>query len=206
MSPHECNCVKPASSDCSGSFLQWYTRAQNKMRRPYLLLKDILKCSLLVFGVWILYILKLNYTAEECDMKQMRYVDPDYIKRAQKFAQHVLQEECRPRFVKKSMAQLFQHRYTTDLPPFVEKAPEVNAVEYQYDPPFGFRKFSNKVQKLLEILPERDFPEHLKVKSCRRCVVIGRSGILQGLELGHALNQFDVVIRPFPPSVLSLLS
>lgn len=38
------------------------------------------RCTLLVFGVWILYILKLNYTTEECDMKKMHYVDPDRVK------------------------------------------------------------------------------------------------------------------------------
>ncbi|KAB1256889.1 Lactosylceramide alpha-2; 3-sialyltransferase [Camelus dromedarius] len=192
--PSEYNCVK-LRSDCSRPSLQWYTRAQNKMRRPSLLLKDILKCTLLVFGVWILYILKLNYTTEECDMKKMHYVDPDRIKRAQKYAQQVLQRECRPHFAKRSMAQLFGPRYSTDLPPFVRKGPKGTEAEYKYDPPFGFRKFSSKVQTLLEILPEHDFPEHLKAKSCRRCVVIGSGGILHGLELGHALNQFDVVIR-----------
>ncbi|KAF6321793.1 ST3 beta-galactoside alpha-2,3-sialyltransferase 5 [Rhinolophus ferrumequinum] len=152
--PRDYRCVK-LRSDCSRPSLQWYTRAQNKMRRPSLLLKDIFKCMLLVFGVWILYILKLNYTTEECDMKKVHYVDPDRVK----------------------------------------KTPKVNEAEYKYDPPFGFRKFSSKVQTLLELLPEHDFPEHLKAKSCRRCVVIGSGGILHGLALGHALNQFDVVIR-----------
>ena len=39
------------------------------------------RCTLLVFGVWILfYILKLNHTTEECDMKRMPFVDPDRIK------------------------------------------------------------------------------------------------------------------------------
>nr|KAF6449012.1 ST3 beta-galactoside alpha-2,3-sialyltransferase 5 [Rousettus aegyptiacus] len=143
-------------SDCSRSSLQWYTQAQNKMRRPSLLLKVIFKYMLPVFGVCIiLYIIKLNYTTEECDMKKVPYVDPDRIK----------------------------------------KAPRVNEAEYKYDPPFGFRQFSSKVQTLLEVLPEHDFPEHLKTKSCRRCVVIGSGGILHGLGLGHALNQFDVVIR-----------
>ncbi|KAF3826599.1 hypothetical protein GH733_009124 [Mirounga leonina] len=172
------------------------------MRRPNLLIKDILKCTLLVFGVWILYILKLNYTTEECDMKKMHYVDPDRVKldvisfqRAQKYAQQVLQKECRPKFAKKSMARLFEHRYSPDLPPFVKEAPKVNEAEYKYNPPFGFRQFSSQVQTLLEILPEHDLPEHLRAKSCRRCVVIGSGGILHGLVLGHALNQFDVVIR-----------
>ncbi|XP_058406759.1 lactosylceramide alpha-2,3-sialyltransferase isoform X2 [Diceros bicornis minor] len=192
--PSEYNCVK-LRSDCSRPPLQWYTRAQNKMRRPNLLIKDILKCTLLVFGVWILYILKLNYTTEECDMKKMHYVDPDRVKRAQKYAQHVLQKECRPKFAKQSMARLFEHRYSMDLPPFVKKVPQVDDAVYKYDPPFGFREFSSKVQTLLEILPEHDFPEHLKAKSCRRCVVIGSGGVLHGLELGQALNQYDVVIR-----------
>lgn len=93
------------------------------------------------------------------------------------------------------MVQLFRLRYTSDLPPFVTKAPAGSEAEYKYDPPFGFRTFSEKVQTLLELLPEHDFPAHLKAKSCRRCVVIGSGGILHGLELGQALNQFDVVIR-----------
>uniref|UniRef100_A0A8D1LS43 Lactosylceramide alpha-2,3-sialyltransferase n=1 Tax=Sus scrofa TaxID=9823 RepID=A0A8D1LS43_PIG len=186
--PSESNCVK-LRSDRARPSLPWYPRAQSKMRRPSLLLKDILKCILLVFGVWILYILKLNYTTEECDMKKMHYVDPDRIKRAQKYAQQVLQKECRPHFAKRSMAQLFGPRYSTDLPPFVTKAPLGSKAESKYDPPFGFRKFSSKVQALLELLPEHDFPEHLTAKSCRRCVVIGSGGILHGLELGPALNQ-----------------
>lgn len=115
--------------------------------------------------------------------------------RAQKYAQQVLQKECRPKFAKISMATLFEHRYSVDLLPFVHKAPKDSETESKYDPPFGFRKFSSKVQTLLELLPEHDLPEHLKAKTCRRCVVIGSGGILHGLELGHTLNQFDVVIR-----------
>lgn len=127
--------------------------------------------------------------------------------RAQKHAQQVLQKECRPKFAKRSMAQLFEHRYTLDLPPFVKEVPKGNEAEYKYDPPFGFRKFSSQVQSLLEILPEHDVPEHVRAKSCRRCVVIGSGGILHGLALGHILNQFDVVIRYMasPPEFTSLL-
>ncbi|NWT08091.1 SIAT9 sialyltransferase, partial [Vireo altiloquus] len=40
-----------------------------------------------------------------------------------------------------------------------------------------------------------DLPEDLKSKHCKRCVVVGSGGILHGLELGHILNQFDIVIR-----------
>lgn len=117
------------------------------------------------------------------------------LQRAQRYAQQVLQKECRPRFAKKAMARLFEHRYSMNLEPFVQKVPRASEAELKYDPPFGFRKFSSKVQSLLDLLPERDFPEHLRAKHCKRCVVVGNGGILHGLELGHALNQFDVVIR-----------
>lgn len=182
-------------SDCSRTSLQWYTQTQHKMRRPSLLLKDILKCMLVVFGVWLLYILKLNYTAEECDMKKLNYVDPARIKRAHRNTQEVFQKECRPGYAKKTMDLLFKGKYSMDLEPFVQKIPTASEAELKYDPPFGFRKFSSKVQSLLDMLPEHDFPEHLRAKHCKRCVVIGNGGILHGLELGHALNQFDVVIR-----------
>ncbi|ERE66348.1 lactosylceramide alpha-2,3-sialyltransferase [Cricetulus griseus] len=66
--------------DCSKNSLQWYTQTQNKMRRPSSLLKGIVKCTVVVFVVWLLYIFKVNYTVEECDMKTMHYVDPDRIK------------------------------------------------------------------------------------------------------------------------------
>lgn len=117
--------------------------------------------------------------------------------RAQRYAQQILQKECRPRFVKTAMARLFAHRYSVDLPPFVEKVSGASKAEDKYDPPFGFHTLSNKVQSLLELLPEHDFPKHLKAKHCRRCVVIGSGGVLYGLELGQALNQFDTVIRYF---------
>ncbi|NXH11503.1 SIAT9 sialyltransferase, partial [Bucco capensis] len=52
-----------------------------------------------------------------------------------------------------------------------------------------------KLQHLLALLPEHDLPEELKSKGCKRCVVVGSGGILHGAELGHLLNQFDVVIR-----------
>ncbi|XP_053442774.1 lactosylceramide alpha-2,3-sialyltransferase isoform X2 [Nycticebus coucang] len=192
--PSENNCVK-LRSDCSRPPLKWYMPAQNKMKRPSFLLKKFFKCLLPMFVLWIIYTLTLNHPTEECDMKKAHYVDPDRVKRAQKYAQQVLQKDCRPKFAKTSMARLFEHRYSPDLQPFVQKAHKASEAKDKYNPPFGFRKFSSEVQSLLELLPERDFPEHLKAKSCQRCVVIGSGGILHGLELGYALNRFDVVIR-----------
>lgn len=97
--------------------------------------------------------------------------------------------------MKTAMKGLFKDKYSTELVPFVQKVPGASEAEYKYGPPFGFRAFSSQVQSLLEILPEHNFPAHLRAKGCRRCVVVGSGGVLHGLELGHTLNQFDVVIR-----------
>uniref|UniRef100_A0A8D2D4F6 Lactosylceramide alpha-2,3-sialyltransferase n=1 Tax=Sciurus vulgaris TaxID=55149 RepID=A0A8D2D4F6_SCIVU len=192
--PSEHEALKPRS-DSSRPSLPWCSRVQAKMRRPSLLLKDILKCSLLVLGVWLLYLLKLSYTTDQCDGRRTPYLDPEHTKRAQRYARRVLREECRPAFARTAMALLFEQRYSADLAPFLQKAPDARGAEYKYDPPFGFRTFSGKVQSLLETLPEHGLPGHWTATACRRCVVIGSGGILHGLGLGPALNQFDVVIR-----------
>uniref|UniRef100_A0A8C8VFR4 Lactosylceramide alpha-2,3-sialyltransferase n=1 Tax=Pelusios castaneus TaxID=367368 RepID=A0A8C8VFR4_9SAUR len=167
-----------------------------KMKRPSWFLKGTLK-HVVLFAVLVcfLYILKLSFGPEECDMKKMHYVDPERVKRAQKYAKHVLQGECRPSFVKKEMDRLFAEKYSAKLFPFVREDINRHEAVFKYEPPFGFHKNSDKLHKLLKLLPEYELPENLKSKHCKRCVVIGSGGILHGLELGHALNQFDIVIR-----------
>uniref|UniRef100_A0A8D0G9D5 Lactosylceramide alpha-2,3-sialyltransferase n=1 Tax=Sphenodon punctatus TaxID=8508 RepID=A0A8D0G9D5_SPHPU len=167
-----------------------------KMKRPSWFLKGTLKHFILLAVVTcILYVLKLSFGPEECDAKKMHCVDAKRIKRAQKYAKQVLQGECRQDFVKKEMGRLFEEKYSMNISPFVRREMETHEAVFQYEPPFGFQKFSSKLHGLLELLPEHDLPEHLQSKACKRCVVIGSGGILRGLELGLALNQFDIVIR-----------
>lgn len=118
-----------------------------------------------------------------------------FFQRAQQYASAVLQEQCRPSYVKKAMGKLFAEKYSMDIPPFVGKNIDDDEALFKYGPPFGFHRFFDKLKKLLELLPEHDLPEDLKSKHCKRCVVIGSGGILYGSELGHLLNQYDIVIR-----------
>ncbi|XP_044304214.1 lactosylceramide alpha-2,3-sialyltransferase isoform X1 [Varanus komodoensis] len=167
-----------------------------KMKRPSGLCRSAFKPIILVaIGFCILYTVKLNSDSGRCDMARIHYVNTEYAKKAQKFAQHVLQAECRPSFVKKEMSRLFMQKYSMNVPPFTSKHINAQQGAFKYEPPFGFHKFSEKLRDLLELLPEYDFPESLQSAPCKRCVVVGSGGILRGLELGHALNQFDVVIR-----------
>ncbi|XP_066173421.1 lactosylceramide alpha-2,3-sialyltransferase isoform X1 [Sylvia atricapilla] len=167
--------------------------AAHEDEKTKLVFKRIL--ALFVVGGCFLYILKLRFGLEECDRTQMPYVDPDRVKRAQQFARETLQEQCRPSYVKKEMGKLFAEKYSMDISPFVRKNINEDEVLFKYEPPFGFHKFSDRLKDLLELLPEHDLPEDLKSKHCKRCVVVGSGGVLHGSELGHLLNQFDIVIR-----------
>ncbi|XP_039920514.1 lactosylceramide alpha-2,3-sialyltransferase isoform X3 [Hirundo rustica] len=173
--------------------VQWCKVAAHEDEKTKLVFKRIL--ALFVVGGCLLYILKLHFGPEECDRTQMPYVDLDRIRRAQQFARATLQEQCRPSYVKKEMGKLFAEKYSMDIPPFVRKNMNEDEALFKYEPPFGFHKFFDKLKDLLELLPEHDLPEDLKSKHCKRCVVVGSGGILHGLELGHLLNQFDIVIR-----------
>lgn len=90
---------------------------------------------------------------------------------------------------------MFVDKYNMDTSPFVRKNVNMHKAVFKYEPPFGFHKFSEKLHDLLELLPEHDLPGSLQSKKCKHCIVIGSGGVLRGLELGYALNQFDIVIR-----------
>ncbi|XP_027592411.1 lactosylceramide alpha-2,3-sialyltransferase isoform X1 [Pipra filicauda] len=173
--------------------VQWCKVAAHEDEKTKLVFKRVL--VLFVVGGCFLYILKLRFGPEECDRTKMPYVDLDRVRRAQQYASAALQEQCRPSYVKKEMSRLFAEKYSVDISPFVRKNVNEDEALFKYEPPFGFHKFFDKLKNLLELLPEHDLPEDLKSKHCKRCVVVGSGGILHGSELGHLLNQFDIVIR-----------
>ncbi|XP_056346053.1 lactosylceramide alpha-2,3-sialyltransferase isoform X1 [Oenanthe melanoleuca] len=173
--------------------VQWCKVAAHEDEKTKLVFKRIL--ALFVVGGCFLYILKFHFGPEECDRTKMPYVDLDRVRRAQQFARATLQEQCRPSYAKTEMGKLFAEKYSMDISPFVRKNINEDEALFKYGPPFGFYQFSDKLKDLLELLPEHDLPEDLKSKNCKRCVVVGSGGILHGSELGHLLNQFDIVIR-----------
>ncbi|KAM9286504.1 lactosylceramide alpha-2,3-sialyltransferase [Cariama cristata] len=185
------NSVK-LKSDCSPP-VQWCEVAAHEDEKTKLVFKRLL--ALFVVGGCFLYILKFHFGPEECDRTKMPYVDLDRVRRAQQYASAALQEQCRPSYVRKEMGKLFAEKYSMDISPFVRKNINEDEALFKYEPPFGFHKFLDKLKNLLELLPEHDLPEDLKSKHCKRCVVVGSGGILHGSELGHLLNQFDIVIR-----------
>lgn len=154
----------------------------------------ILFRCILFFGfiICILYICKVGLDTQTCDL---RAVDPGHIKRAHAFAKNVLEAKCRPAFARKEMDRLFSNKYNTGLLSFVKKNTYFNESFYQYGPPFGFRQYLKELDDILDMMSEDDLPKDLKHKECKRCVVLGSGGILHGLELGHIVDQFDLVIR-----------
>ncbi|XP_064007789.1 lactosylceramide alpha-2,3-sialyltransferase isoform X7 [Pogoniulus pusillus] len=179
-------------SDCLRR-VQWCEVAAGEDEKTKLVFKSLVALS--VVGGCFLYLLKLHFGPEECDRTKLPYVDLDRVRRAQQFTSATLWEQCRPAHVKKEMRRLFGEKYSMDMAPFVRKALHEDEALFKYEPPFGFHKFSDKLTNLLELLPEHGLPEELRSKHCRRCVVVGSGGILRESELGHLLDQFDVVIR-----------
>uniref|UniRef100_A0A8C6XAZ3 Lactosylceramide alpha-2,3-sialyltransferase n=1 Tax=Naja naja TaxID=35670 RepID=A0A8C6XAZ3_NAJNA len=115
--------------------------------------------------------------------------------RAQKYAKGILKAECRPSFAKTKWSKLFPNRYSADLLPFITKDIDAQSDLFQYPPPFGFRDLLEKLQGLVQLLPEFNLPAELQLRRCKRCVVVGSSSVLRGLELGSTFDHFDIVIR-----------
>ncbi|MEE6508372.1 hypothetical protein FKM82_020838 [Ascaphus truei] len=162
------------------------------MKRP-ICFRLFFRCvTVSVFVLCIIYIWRVGVNSETCDI---RNVNPDRIKRAQKFAKEVVQAKCRPAFAKTEMGRVFSNKYSKTISSFVKKTKDLNESLYKYRPPFGFYQYTEKLGHLLEMMPEDDLPKSLKSKRCKRCIVIGSGGILHGLALGHMVDQFDIVIR-----------
>ncbi|XP_026544958.1 lactosylceramide alpha-2,3-sialyltransferase [Notechis scutatus] len=139
--------------------------------------------------------IKTRYDVKTCDTGRIDKVNPEHAKRAQKYSEGILQAECRPSFAKTKWSELFPNRYNADLLPFITKDVDAHSNLFQYPPPFGFRDFFDTLQGLVQLLPEFDLPAELQSRRCKRCVVVGSSSVLRGLELGSTLNHFDIVIR-----------
>lgn len=144
------------------------------------------------FMICIIYICKVGLDAETCDL---RAVDPNHIKDAHTFARSVVETQCRPAFAKMEMARLFRNKYNMDLEGFVKKNMDMNKSFYQYGPPFGFNHYLKELDDILEMITDDGLPTGPGSKECKRCIVIGSGGILHGLQLGHAIDKYDVVIR-----------
>uniref|UniRef100_U3F7U4 Lactosylceramide alpha-2,3-sialyltransferase n=1 Tax=Micrurus fulvius TaxID=8637 RepID=U3F7U4_MICFL len=167
-----------------------------KMKRPSSILKGGFRCILVVvIALCFIYVINTRYDVKTCDTGGIHKVNPEHAKRAQKYAEGILQAKCRPSFAKTKWSELFPNRYNADLLPFVTKDIEAQPDLFRYLPPFGFRDFLEKLRGLIPLLPEFDLPAELQSNRCKRCVVVGSSSVLRGLGLGSTLDHFDIVIR-----------
>ncbi|KAM3939454.1 lactosylceramide alpha-2,3-sialyltransferase isoform 1-T4 [Leptodactylus fuscus] len=144
------------------------------------------------FTVCLLYVCKVGLDAETCDL---RAVDPNHIKKAHEFARNVMEAKCRPAFARMEMDRLFRNKYNMDLESFVKKSKDLNESLYMYGPPFGFRQYLKELGEILDMITDDGLPKGPSAKDCKRCIVIGSGGILHGLQLGSAIDKYDVVIR-----------
>ncbi|XP_069060344.1 lactosylceramide alpha-2,3-sialyltransferase isoform X2 [Pleurodeles waltl] len=164
-----------------------------KMRRPSSIFRTASRfAGVFLLSLCIVYFVKLSLPSKKCNMKN---VDPVRVKRTQIYAKEVLERTCQPSFAKKEMYRLFREKYSMNLASFISDGPHLNESSFKYGPPFGFHKYIEVVRSLLKLMPDKDLTEPLKSKTCKRCIVVGNGGILHGLQMGHAVDQYDIVIR-----------
>ncbi|XP_053486699.1 lactosylceramide alpha-2,3-sialyltransferase isoform X2 [Ictalurus furcatus] len=123
----------------------------------------------------------------------MMHVDPHHRERVHSFVRRVLAQECRPSFARKKIEGMYSSSVHV-AEPFLQKNSNITEKIFEYPPPFGFHNLQHKLQDVLDLIPISS-SENTRRRDCRRCVVVGNGGILQGLELGSLLNQFNVILR-----------
>ncbi|XP_060741154.1 lactosylceramide alpha-2,3-sialyltransferase isoform X2 [Tachysurus vachellii] len=147
---------------------------------------------LVVVGLISTGILKLPmFNASPKSVRML--VDPNHRERVHSFVKSVLSKDCRPSFTRRRIESI----YSSSVPvaePFLQKNSNLTEQIFEYPPPFGFRNLQHKLKEVLDLIPN-SLSENTGGHDCRRCVVVGNGGILQGLELGHLLNQFNVILR-----------
>ncbi|XP_029021343.1 lactosylceramide alpha-2,3-sialyltransferase isoform X2 [Betta splendens] len=104
----------------------------------------------------------------------------------------VLEGECRHGNARKNLLVPTSSHKTQ---PFLWKNAPLSEDLFLYPPPFGFSGVQDKVEELLQLLPDSDVLPQLAADKCQRCVVIGNGGVLKGLELGPLIDRFDIIIR-----------
>ncbi|XP_028657414.1 lactosylceramide alpha-2,3-sialyltransferase [Erpetoichthys calabaricus] len=172
-----------------------YEVPNKNMPRAMVLYRGIFRIGI-VFTVFIITLrwFILYKAPSESRPWEQNSIDPNYVEIVQKFVSKVLQQECIPSSVRKNMSVLFSGKYKPYILPFLTKDTILNDTIFQYFPPFGFNNLQHKLEEILSLFP--DLPKNkVTVEPCKRCVVVGSGGILRGLELGHLLDQFDVIIR-----------
>lgn len=105
----------------------------------------------------------------------------------------LLTEPCRPRWCRNRLKRLPGAEDLLDIPVFVQTD---GPSPWDLPPPLGLQGSEEHLAQALASLPQPGLPPSLgKEQSCRRCVVVGNGGVLQGSRLGAHIDHYDVIIR-----------
>ncbi|XP_029926457.1 ST3 beta-galactoside alpha-2,3-sialyltransferase 7 [Myripristis murdjan] len=105
----------------------------------------------------------------------------------------LLSSPCQPRWCLDHLKPLSCSAGLLDIPVFVQQE---TPVAWDLSPPLGLQGSEGHLALALASLPQPGLPPSLgKEGSCRRCVVVGSGGVLQGSHLGSHIDQYDIIIR-----------
>ncbi|XP_069000154.1 ST3 beta-galactoside alpha-2,3-sialyltransferase 7 isoform X2 [Embiotoca jacksoni] len=105
----------------------------------------------------------------------------------------LLSEPCKPRWCLNQPKSQLCSAGLLDIPVFVQQD---RLEPWNLSPPLGLQGSEAHLALALASLPQPGLPPSLRREgSCRRCVVVGSGGVLQGSHLGSHIDQYDVIIR-----------
>ncbi|XP_019621130.1 PREDICTED: CMP-N-acetylneuraminate-beta-1,4-galactoside alpha-2,3-sialyltransferase-like [Branchiostoma belcheri] len=106
-----------------------------------------------------------------------------------------VEKQCRPHQASKTIVNTHP-KFRKDIPLFVTNDYKSYSSVMNYPPPFGLKETDKFLTSVLKVLPQAStMPDNIERIQCKRCMVVGSGGILEGKKLGAQIDDFDIVIR-----------
>ncbi|XP_077981960.1 lactosylceramide alpha-2,3-sialyltransferase-like [Glandiceps talaboti] len=112
-----------------------------------------------------------------------------------KMSQSTKQNQCTPSLSRTNMKKL-RDEFNSNIALFLDhNTLTVGTYKPKYSLPFGVQGYEETIYNLLKIVNTTKNPDILSRNGCKRCVVVGNSGILAGSGKGLEIDAYDAVIR-----------
>ncbi|KAM6916633.1 ST3 beta-galactoside alpha-2,3-sialyltransferase 7 [Xenentodon cancila] len=146
---------------------------------------------LLLIGCYLAILIPAYVPLNKAAGVSDNYQNPKYLALLNRSAS-LLSQPCQPRWCLNHVKPLSCSEGLLDIPVFVQDRPVV----WDLAPPLGLQGSEDHLALALASMPQPGLPASLKKESsCRRCVVVGNGGVLQGSRLGAHIDQYDVIMR-----------
>ncbi|XP_061601069.1 ST3 beta-galactoside alpha-2,3-sialyltransferase 7 [Cololabis saira] len=145
---------------------------------------------LLLIGCYLAILIPAYFHSNKAAVVSDNSQNPKYLALLNRSAS-LLSQPCHPGWCVNHLRALSCSENLLDIPVFVQDRPE-----WDLAPPLGLQGSEDHLALALASMPQPGLPASLRKEgSCRRCVVVGNGGVLQGSHLGAHIDQYDIIVR-----------